>query len=72
MGQLARADRGDKLDRALAAAHWVLTVAATILLVKLALDGYWLLALLAALVILRPIHQEARRRRQASGRALRH
>ena len=36
MGRLARSDRGDKLDRALASVHRVLTVAATILLVKYA------------------------------------
>ena len=70
-GALARTE-GDKLDRALAAAHRVLTVAATILLVKLALDGYWLLALLAGLVILRPVCREVRHRGMARRGVLKH
>jgi len=72
VGRLARSGRGDKLDHALAAAHRVLTATATILLVKLALDGYWLLALLAALVILRPVCREVRHRGMARRGALKY
>ena len=70
MSPATRAHRRNNRDRALATAQWTLTAAAAILLVKLALDGYWLLALLAAIVILRPVYREVRRRRTAGAERL--